>query len=60
MENGEIPDSQITASSWLPPTNEPALARFRHGGYWCPAKADQVNENVFVTLPHRLVLPLSL
>ena len=42
MENGKISDTRITASSFSP-GNEPARARLRHGGSWCPAKANQVN-----------------
>ncbi|XP_028395191.1 uncharacterized protein LOC114519267 isoform X2 [Dendronephthya gigantea] len=49
MENGKISDSQITASSFSP-GNEPARARFRHSGAWCPAKANK-NEYLQIELP---------
>ncbi|XP_028395588.1 macrophage mannose receptor 1-like [Dendronephthya gigantea] len=49
MENGKISDSQIIASSYSP-GNEPARARLRHSGAWCPVKASQ-NEYLQVEFP---------
>ena len=55
MENGKISDSQITASSFLSPTNEPTEARFRHSGSWCPAKPQKVIKNESTHKDHHIL-----
>ncbi len=58
LENGKISDSQITASSFLSPTNQPTEARFRHSGSWCPAKPEKVNKSTHIGSSHHLRLYL--
>ena len=40
MQNGDIKDSQITASSSRP-ADLPHYGRLHNGKYWCPAKANK-------------------
>ena len=58
MENGKISDSQITASSFLSPTNQPTEARFRHSGSWCPAKPQKVSKAHIRIITSSTVIPI--